>query len=285
MELRQKLLEASNRSVLAESQLRAEAEIKLRTVGLERESLERRLEEALTQVRELTGFRDTYATRMQEAIAQYKIDLNREHAEVLSNAEVEKARVQAERAVLEEKARAVERMMMQVKESHDEMDSLRNGLKQSKVELRAVLAERDDALHQIKELKLQVNTQSSTSALEFELQSLKMQLMQAEKTTEKWQTEHQNLLRDMMQPRNDHEKEIAKLRKSEAKWQRECQELVTKLDVEISRGEELERKYEDEMLTNKELKREISELRLALHRLQVKKDGASIADFDRAMPW
>jgi hypothetical protein len=47
-------------------------------------------------------------------------------------------------------------------------------------------------------------------------------------------TEYQTLLKSLMTPANDINKELVKARRSEAKWQRECQELVAKLDLEVS---------------------------------------------------
>jgi hypothetical protein len=95
LELRQKLLEESNRKVLMESQLRSETEIAVKSLQMQLETLQRRYNDSLEQIAELNGFKDRYSTKMQEAIAQYKIDLNREHANILSSAEVDKARIES----------------------------------------------------------------------------------------------------------------------------------------------------------------------------------------------
>ncbi|KAJ3330547.1 oxidative DNA demethylase [Blyttiomyces sp. JEL0837] len=279
--LRQRLMEESSRAVLGSTQLRGEAEIQVRTLMLEKETCERRLEEAQTIVKELQGFKDRYTVKMQEAIAQYKIDLNREHANVLSNAEVEKAKVETERAILQERQRAVDQMMEQVRSSQTEMEDLKHQNKKLKEQLDITQKEKEEALFLLKDLKFQTTSQNSAATLEFEIHSLKLQLVEAEKMAEKRQEEYQTLLRDLMNPKNDVQKEMAKLRKSESKWQRECQELVAKLDLELSRNEELQRKYEDEVLKTRELRREIADLHVDVHRLRAGLDVPNKNDDDR----
>ncbi|KAJ1560204.1 oxidative DNA demethylase, partial [Cladochytrium tenue] len=263
-----KITDDSHRAVVREAQLRAEAEVLLRAADIEKAALAHRLQDTMRQVADLQEFRDSYAVRLQEAVADYKISLNQEHAAILSAAEVERAKVQAERTVLQEKSQMVEQMLQQAKGGREETESLRSLLRLAESQLRDAQKERDDALLSVKELRLQATAGASSTALEFELQSLKMQLVEAEKAGAKRQEEYQALLADMMNPRNELQKEVQKLRKSEAKWKRECQDLVVKLDLELSRGERLEHRLEEEVLKNKELKRELSDARQA--RMQTK---------------
>ncbi|KAI8622008.1 hypothetical protein BC830DRAFT_1224164 [Chytriomyces sp. MP71] len=268
VELRQRILEGSNRSILLESQLRSEAQISVKALTLENANLKQKIADTKTQMEELEAFKERYATKTQEAMAQYKIDLNREHAELLSNIQVEKARIESEKAVLIERSRIAERMLQQVEESKAEMDDLRNQVKTLRNLLQAANHEKEEAIFAARDLKLQVDSQSSATAVEFEIHSLKAQLIEAEKMGARRQEEYQTLLKSFMAPQNEIQKENAKLRKSEAAWQRECQDLVGKLDIELNRNEELQRRLEEEILKNKELKRDLSELRMILHRIQ-----------------
>ncbi|KAI8841559.1 hypothetical protein BJ741DRAFT_575227 [Chytriomyces cf. hyalinus JEL632] len=281
LELRQRILEESNRSVLLESQLRSEAQLSVKSLTMENATLRQKLQDSKQHMEELESFKERYATKTQEAIAQYKIDLNREHSELVSNVQVEKAKIESEKAILVERSRVAERMLAQVEESHSEMEDLRNQLKTLRTLLHEANREKEDAIFKARDLKLQVSSQSSAAAVEFEIHSLKTlefyfcpiirrpeQLLEAEKMGAKRQEEYQSLLKSFMAPQNDLQKENAKLRKSESKWQRECQELVAKLDLELNRNETLERQLENEVLRNKELKRDLAEVRILLHRLQ-----------------
>ncbi|TPX45249.1 hypothetical protein SeMB42_g02048 [Synchytrium endobioticum] len=268
MDLRQRLLSESNRVVLAEAAHRNEAELSARELRNEKEALQRRHEEALAQISELQKFKDRYAEKMQDAIAQHKIDLNREHANVLSSVEIEKTKLEAERALLAERARQVDSAAQQVAAAQAEVEGVQNALRQAREKLAEERKERDNANAMLKELQIQIQNQKSSTALEYEIQSLKRQLLESEKTAEKRQDEYQGLLKSLMAPKNEVETELAKARKGEGRWQRECQQLVVKLDMELTRNEDLQQKYEDELLRVKELQREVADLRLLLHQAQ-----------------
>ncbi|KAJ3113641.1 hypothetical protein HDU96_003110, partial [Phlyctochytrium bullatum] len=225
VEFRQRVLEESNRSIVSERNSRSEAELALKAMTMERDSYQRRLDDARAEIADLHGFRDRYTAKMQETMAQYKVDLYKEQAQVIQAAEVERAKIETEKLLLEEKTRAVEQMMAKVRETQQETEALRANLKETKYHLDEVLKERDDALHEVRELKLQ----------------------------------------SLMGPKEDAQKELLKVKKSEQRWQRQCSELVTKLDQEMNRADELQRKYDDEVLRNKELMREVSDLKIALH--------------------
>ncbi|KAJ3286919.1 oxidative DNA demethylase, partial [Borealophlyctis nickersoniae] len=266
--LRQTLLDQSNRAVLAESQLRNEAELHAKSLEFEKDALQRRYDEVVAQLNEARGVKEKYSEKMQEAITQYKIDLNREHANLLSHVEVEKARIEAERAILQQKTESLEQAAAQVRSAQQEMQSVQNQLKEARAQYAQAVREKEDAVHAMKEMQLLVNTQKSSSALEFEIHSLKKQLVEAEKMAEKRQEDYQSLLKSLMAPKDASQKDLAKSRRMEIKWQRECQQLVMKLDIELNRNEDLRRKYEDQVLENKELKREIADLRVVLHQTQ-----------------
>ncbi|KAJ3100297.1 oxidative DNA demethylase [Physocladia obscura] len=271
--LRQQLLEESSKRVLVETQLRSEAEITAKTLQDENSRLMRRISSLEEHLADLETFKERYATKTQEALAEYKISLNKEHQGLLSNVEVEKARLASEKAILVERTKIAERMMQEINDNQTEMNNLHEQAKNLKLMLSNSNRERDEALFLTRDLKLQLSSQSSGAALEFEIQSLKTQLFEAERMNEKRQEEYQSLLKNMMTPQHDIQKELSKLRRSESKWQRECQDLVAKLDLELNRNEEIQRKYEDEVLKNKELKRDVSELKLILHRLNATNDG------------
>ena len=92
LELRQRLLEENNRAILIETQYRNEAELAAKSLTMEKENLQARYNEALSQINELKSFKERFTAKMQDEMAQYKINLNKEHASILSNAEIERAK-------------------------------------------------------------------------------------------------------------------------------------------------------------------------------------------------
>eukprot|EP00842_Homolaphlyctis_polyrhiza_P006554 jgi/Hompol1/68/HPOL_003905-RA len=236
MDLRQKLLDENNKIVMKEVHLRNDAELLAKQVQMERDLLQRRFEDVQRQLAELQSFKEKYTHQMEESMAEYKIRLNKEHGEVLASVEIDRAKIEAERMVLNEKSIAVERMYAAAKSSEDERETLRQQLQIVRERLDQTIREKDDAVYQSKELQLQV--------------------------------EYQSLLKSLMTPKEDLREELGKSHNMEAKWQRECQLLVNKLDLELNRTEELQRRLDEEVLKNRELQRELADTRLLLHQAQ-----------------
>ncbi|KAL2914798.1 hypothetical protein HK105_205729 [Polyrhizophydium stewartii] len=282
LELRQRLLDENNRAVLKEVQMRNEAELQAKQLSLERDLLQRRFEEVQAQVADLQSFKERYTQKMEESAAQYKINLNKEYSAMLSNVEIERAKIDAERMLLKEKNAAVERMHAIAIAAEEERETLKRDLKETRAQLELVSREKDDAVFQSKELQLQILTHQGSTALEFEISSLKKQLVEAERMAEKRQEEYQALLKSFMTPKDDLREELGKARAMEAKWQRECQQLVMKLDHELNRTDELQRRLDDEVLKSRELQRELADTRLLLHQAQSVYSRLSSRYVDRA---
>lgn len=269
LELRQKLLDENNRLVMKEIQLRNDAELHSKELKLERDLLQKRFEEVQSQVTELQSFKERYTQKTEEAMAQFKIDLNKEYSGMLSAVEIEKSKLEAERMVLKEKSIAVEKMHASIRQIDQERDALQTSLKEVTLRLEETTHLKEDAQLKVKELELEVLTQRGSSAVEFEISSLKKQLIEAERMAEKRQEEYQTLLKSLVVPQDDLRNELNKSRLLEAKWHRECQQLVVKLDLELNRTDELQQRLDDEVLRNKELHRELADTRLLLHQAQL----------------
>ncbi|KAJ3048052.1 hypothetical protein HK097_010925, partial [Rhizophlyctis rosea] len=266
--LRQTLLEQSHHSILSERTKLAEMELRCKELELENESYKGRWQDAMRQCGELEGFKERYMEKMNGVMVQYKIDLNKEHASLLSSVEVEKSKLQSERTLLTQQKQHLDTLLSEARAAHDVTQNLRTQLDESRRVCGEIGRERDEARRVVKELELQVLTRRSETALEFELQSMKKQLVEAEKMAERRQEEYQSLLQNLLTPTSTLQTDLAKSRKSEMKWQRECQQLIVKLDQELTRNEDLQRKYEDEVLKGREMRREVADLRCALHQAQ-----------------
>ena len=156
MEMRQKILDEGNRLALKEATLRNEVELKSKEILMERDLLARRYKDAESKIEELSQFKEKYSRQMQENMAQYKIDLNREHAALLSSVEVEKTRLEGERAMLNERAAVTDQMMNNVKHAQMDIDSVRNGLREAQAQLAEAIKEKDSAQLHVRELQLKV---------------------------------------------------------------------------------------------------------------------------------
>ena len=175
-----------------------------------------------------------------------------------------------ERATLTERQKIAEQLLAQAKSMTEDLDSIKLESSNLRVQLKANEKERNDLKDSLREVELKVNLQHSSTALEFEIQSLKRQMYENEKINQAKQDEYQAELLKVMSKTDPQiqelKAELSKSRKSESSWQRECQDLVHKLDLEINKNEDLVKRYEDAVLLNKELRRDLSDLRDANQR-------------------
>ncbi|KAJ3146052.1 oxidative DNA demethylase [Geranomyces michiganensis] len=263
LDLRQRLLEENNRAVMREATLRAEAELVAQQTRLERDAVQRQYEEAARQLDQLRNLKEKYSEKLQEAMAMYKIDTNKEYQALVSRVEVEKTKVEAERAQLQDRMAVADDWRVKLRSAVEENERLRKALADANARTAETVEQKTEAERQVKDLKEKIVTSKSSAALEYEISHLTQQLAEAEKMSQKRQDEYQALLKTFMVP--DTQKELAKARRAEAGWQRECQQLVLKLDVEINRNEALRRKCDEKSLLAKQYKREVADLKLVLH--------------------
>ncbi|RKO83546.1 hypothetical protein BDK51DRAFT_33451 [Blyttiomyces helicus] len=158
IELRQQILEQSNRAIMKETHLRNEADLQVKELQMEKDALSRRYEEAQAHLADFQNFKERYSNKMQEAMAQYKIDINREHAGVLSAVEIDKARIEAERVTIREREANVEKMMSQISASRQEAHEAREQVKELQKLLAGSKLEAEEAKQNIRELQLKART-------------------------------------------------------------------------------------------------------------------------------
>ena len=260
--MRQKILDEGNRLALKESSLRNEIELKSKELLMERDLLARRYKDAEKKIDELSEFKEKYSRQMQEGMAQYKIDLNREHASLLASVEVEKTKLEGERAMLNERAAVTEQMLNNVKHSQRDIETTRENLREAQTLLSEATKERDSLQIHVKELQLQLLTHKGSTALEFELSSMKTQLMESERDNQERQKEYQALLQKLVDTDGV---QVDKVRRDAMKWQQECQSLVVRLDEEMGRNDSLQRKYDQEVVKTRQLKRDLTDMKLLVH--------------------
>ncbi|KAI8907037.1 hypothetical protein DFJ77DRAFT_476463 [Powellomyces hirtus] len=263
LDLRQRLLEENNRAVMKEATLRTEAELVAQQNRLERDAVQRRFEEAAAQLDQLRNLKEKYSEKLQEAMAMYKIDTNKEYQALVSRVEIEKAKLEAERTLLRDRIAAADAVHSKLQSTTEDVDRAKAALADANAKIMALTAEKVALERIVQDLKNKALAVKTSATLEFEIHNLREQLTEAEKMAEKRQEDYQSLLKSFMVP--DTQKELAKARRAEATWQRECQQLVLKLDVEINRNEELRRKCEEKILLVKQQKRENADLKLVLH--------------------
>ncbi len=70
LELRSKLLDESKKTILAEMAAKTDAELVAKELKLEKDSLEKKYQEAMSQISELNQMKERYSHKMHETMAQ-----------------------------------------------------------------------------------------------------------------------------------------------------------------------------------------------------------------------
>ncbi|KAI8825964.1 uncharacterized protein EV422DRAFT_600759 [Fimicolochytrium jonesii] len=252
--LRQRLLEESNIAVMKETTLRTQADLAAQQVRLERDALQRRCDEAQREVESLRGLRVVF----EERVKGYGKHSSEEHHQNSTTIEIERARLDADRRHLQEKLDQHNREMIHAR---TDAEDARKQLAEARELIRGLQVQKGGA---VEEGKVLTDLQPNMVSLRAELQKITREHTKAEKAA--------------LQRKEEVKKELAKYRRSEQRWQRECQGLVMKLDAEINRNEHLTRKNEEKTLTVKQMRRETAELRLLLHHTREALDSKSLPD-------
>jgi hypothetical protein len=172
-ELRSQLLEESKRTVLAELTSKSEAELMAKELKMEKDVLERKNKQAMAQISELSGIKERYSQMLSENTTAYKIELNKEHQELLASITIEKSKLESDRIVLLDRQKVSEQLFAQSRAISDEAEDARENVKKLKARLVECEMERDKARESARDLELKVNVQHNSTSLEFELSSLK----------------------------------------------------------------------------------------------------------------
>ena len=135
--------------------------------------------------------------------------------------------------LLREKEIAMNKMSLQIQRLELEAERNQNENHALLEKMEDLKASRDEATLKYKELEVQVLSQKTSIAVEYELESLKRQLKEAQKASEKRQEEHEVFLNKITGPQSQLKMELDIATINIAKWKQKCGELVNRLEAEV----------------------------------------------------
>ncbi|KAJ3317417.1 hypothetical protein HDU93_004105, partial [Gonapodya sp. JEL0774] len=111
----------------------------------------------------------------------------------------------------------------------------------------------------------------------WEIEMLKGQLSATQSALSARQVELDNLLRSVARPEKEvgtTERELARMRRAEQRWRKECAEVVARLDAEMNRSDDLTHRNDELTLRCRTIERELAETRLELDEARSAKEVA-----------
>ncbi|KAI9146276.1 hypothetical protein BKA69DRAFT_8220 [Paraphysoderma sedebokerense] len=259
--LKQSLARERDTLKITETSLKRGHELAMQSLKMEEDNLKRKLEDARNEIERFKKREKEWDSRLTNEITKHKLEFDAEHADLISNLRIQQAKIEADRQNMKSQTLTYETAIAKYETVQAELESTKSQIRQKDQEIERL--RRD--IERIRTEKIS----STTESLENEIHILKNQLIESQKSHEKRHEEYQAVIGKLMAPTTDLQDELRKARKSAAKWQRECQGLIIRLDVENARNDELNRRYDEEVVNNKALQREIADLRLLLHQSQM----------------
>ncbi len=220
--IREKLYEESNKIIFKEQCERNQYQLALKDHQMQLDLLQKRNMDLQAKLEEASRLKAEFMEKMQSQLAQYKIDLDKDYSNRLIQVEVERTKLDGDKQMLHERNMYAEKLMAQAANIESKSTQQLEKIHQLEKEIQHLSKELDSQILKNKEQSLLIHTQNTSNNLEFELASLKRQLLESEQTAERRQTDYQDLLKSLLPEQ-----------KSSSYWQKECQDLVMKLDYEV----------------------------------------------------
>lgn len=263
---RQRLLNEFEALKQKEANLKREIELVKRSAEVEEEKARQKHQSAMEKLAQADKIKSEYEQRLKEENYKYQLQFDREHSSMVEHVREERVKLEMERVILKERMEKYEYLKDQLKQSQQELALSKEANAKSQSEVMALKHEVEVLRTTYNDIKashnaLQLQATASHSTLEVEMNAIKKKLADAEKHLEE-RTQQKQELSDRAKKLGD---DVHKYKKIALKWQKEGQQLEIRQDGLINLNEELTRRLDDEVIRNKELMKEISDLRMLLH--------------------
>jgi oral-facial-digital syndrome 1 protein len=266
---RQDLLDEFEKLKTREEGLKREIELQKKSLLLEEERLKREQLKASEEFMEAQKLKETASRKIQDEVQRYQLQFDKEHGNLILHLKTEAAKLETQREVHAERERRLNHLDGRLKES----ERLLYDANIANSNLNATVDKLKEELDSFKQRNYDIK--SSNDALQSQLKSSNMEMSQEIIHLKKklLDLEHRNMSKDqelnaIIKSQAELSKEKTKIKKAGLKWQKEATFLRSNLESQLSLNEQMAARLDAEMLKNKELQKEISDLRLMLHHTQ-----------------
>ncbi|OUM59033.1 hypothetical protein PIROE2DRAFT_64027 [Piromyces sp. E2] len=260
----QKFNDEIERFLSKEDTLKREIEMNRRSQKLQEELIQKRLNDALKEIDRLKAQDIDSNKIIDEAKLRYKQEYEQKLNNKIKELDMEKKQLIYNQQELNSKLKKVGMIESKNKEIKNEYDKLKNKYQNLMVECNYIKNTSNKMAIENRNLQIQLQSTNNTKTFEDEIKSLKNKLIESQNQNEKRQLEYQEIIKTMI---NQSQKDINK-NKKQIQWKQECEELIQKLNNEITHSEELKKICDEKTLRIKELERENADLSLLLHQTQ-----------------
>ncbi|ORX44319.1 hypothetical protein BCR36DRAFT_406413 [Piromyces finnis] len=260
----QKFNDEIERFLSKEDTLKREIEMNRKSQKLQEELIQKRLNDALKEIERLKAQDIDSNKIINEAKSRYKQEYEQKFNNKIKEIDMEKKQLLYNQQELNCKLKKISLIESKNKEIKNEYDKLKNKYQNLMIECNYIKNTSNKMAIENRNLQIQLQSNNNTKSFEDEIKSLKNKLIESQNQNEKRQLEYQEIIKTMI---SQSQKDINK-NKKQIQWKQECEELIQKLNNEITHSEELKKICDEKTLKIKELERENADLSLLLHQTQ-----------------
>jgi hypothetical protein len=148
---RQKVLEEYEIARLKSEAINKQAELNDKSLALKFDEAERKMDEATIKVMELDDWKAEYCQKLKDEKMRYEMDFDKQHTEILSSLNLEKSRLETERAVLEERSKHISYLSEQLTSLQKEIHVVKEMYHHSAEELSVTRKENEMVKQQLQQ--------------------------------------------------------------------------------------------------------------------------------------
>eukprot|EP00158_Paraphelidium_tribonemae_P008262 Partr_v1_DN28534_c0_g1_i1_m73880 putative Oral-facial-digital syndrome 1 len=266
---RQRLLHEFDAFKTKEENMKKEAELGQKSLQLLEEKARRKFEDAVQKFNEAQRDKENFSVQLRDAIQKHQLQFDRDHGRALVELREETAKLKTERAIIQEKNDQFDFYKEQCTKLSTELSLSKEAYHKLDTDVAMLRKENEilkAALHETKSSSSMLHTESRnhTVTLEQETSALKRNIIEMEKLIASKDTEILALKQDQSALQSN----LHKMKKYALKCQKQVQLIHMRFDSQITENEELIKTLDNESVRNKELSREIANVRLLLHHAQ-----------------
>ncbi|XP_012937373.1 oral-facial-digital syndrome 1 protein homolog [Aplysia californica] len=269
---RQSILEEIEAVRQREAEVKREAEVNKREKKVSEDRVKDKEGDLRRRELEINQKETAFEQRLQNEMAQFKLDQQARYIERIQNVEVREAKVKEEERIVSEDKSRLQLVKDELRDKTHRVNELETLLSESKYSevnanknneyLNAKLRDMSD----YKTLKEQVVMYKN------ELETLRTRLAEVLSMNERERGRQEELLRELRRPspealmlHRDLEKTKENLRQEQVVFEQQKQLLEARLKEELDRNKDLLQRFEEQTLQMREMNREIVDLRQNLH--------------------
>ncbi|KAK7097785.1 centriole and centriolar satellite protein ofd1-like [Littorina saxatilis] len=254
-----------------EAEVKREAEVNKREKQLTEDRSRAKEDELRRREMEIRNKEIQFDQRLQNEMAQFKLDQQAKFIDRIQNVEVREAKVKEEERILSEEKSKVQAQKDELRDKTHRVNELETSLQEAKHSEVSATRHNEFINAKLRDMSDYKTLKEQSVSQRNELETLRTRLSEVLNMNERERGRQEELLRELRRPspetlmmQRDLERARENLRQEQVVFEQQKNLLESRLKDELDRNRELVQRLEEQMLQMKEMNREVVDLRKQL---------------------